>query len=195
MARAAGVVALVIFFTGATAVLAALSFAVHVAGHSMHPTVKQDDRLFVDFLDRGDPVRFDLVNATVPGVGSVVKRVIGLPGDTVWITVNGRRPTVHVIPAGSDRPHVVTSPTWTDQPRGQERPCCDEDGKDASEALRQVVPEDSYWLLGDNWGGSDDSRHYGFVTDEHIRATLNLRVLPVSRVGPVENPVEMVPAE
>jgi signal peptidase I len=57
-----------------------------------------------------------------------------------------------------------------------------------------TVPAGSYWLVGDNWGGSDDSRKLGFVTDEQIHARLNFRVLPLGEFGTVPAEVRLRPA-
>lgn len=172
--------------------VAALAFSVKVRGTSMAPTVAEGDRLLVKFWDRDDIDRFDLVEARV-GVAKtpVVKRVIGLPGDTVSVDFADGLPVVTIIPAGSETELTVVNPTWGDQVGGALAPCCNEDGTAGSEPQPMVVPDDSYWLLGDNWGGSDDSRTYGFVPAERIGGDLGFRLLPLSEFGTVENPATL----
>jgi signal peptidase I len=173
-------------------IVAALTFSVTVKGHSMEPTVHEGDRLLVKFWDRGTIKRFDLVEARV-GVAKtpVVKRVIGLPGDTVSIRFVDGTPVVSLTPAGSTATQYVANPTWASRVGDRIAPCC-EDGGDAGTAPHEVVvPAGKYWLLGDNWGQSDDSRTYGFVPAEDIGGQLNLRLQPLGSFGSIENPVKL----
>ncbi|MDO7867951.1 signal peptidase I [Nocardioides jiangxiensis] len=188
-----GWTALVAFLLALLTIIAALAFSVHVKGHSMEPTVHQGDRLLVQFWKRGDPRRFDLVEAQV-GVAKtpVVKRIVGLPGDTVAVTFAKGEPVVTVTPAGSDTTYVVENPRWTEQVGDRIAPCCNADGTAGTAPTEVVVPADSYWLLGDNWGGSDDSRTYGFVKKADVGGVLNLRIQPLSRFGTVPNPARLV---
>ena len=74
----------------------------------------------------------------------LVKRVIGTPGNTVGIT----RGTVFVNQEPISEPYVQK-----------------ENGQTIG---RRSVPQDHYYLLGDNRAESDDSRHWGFVPEENI---------------------------
>lgn len=172
--------------------LAALAFSVTVKGQSMEPTLTEGDRLLVKFWARDDVQRFDLVEARV-GIARtpVVKRVIGLPGDTVSISFAGDVPTVTVRPAGSDVDQVVVNPTWDGRIGSAVAPCCKDDGTAGTEPRPVVVPDGHYWVLGDNWGHSDDSRAYGFVKASDVGGQLNLRLLPLGEFGSVENPASL----
>jgi signal peptidase I len=83
----------------------------------------------------------------------LVKRVIGMPGDTVICCDADGNLTINGVP--------VTEPYLRDQPSG---------GPEFS----VVVPEDSYWVLGDNRQNSQDSRYHttlpsaGFVHRDFI---------------------------
>ncbi|WP_018156525.1 signal peptidase I [Demetria terragena] len=169
----------------ALAVLVLMTFSVTVVGSSMEPTLRVGDRLFLNALTSGSEVsRFDIVQARLgPDRQQSVKRVIGLPGDRVRIRHENGRTTVEVAPAGAKEWFRVTNPAW--EAARQDRLCCDARGRGASEVASTRVPEGSVWLLGDNLDASDDSRTFGFVPVEEIGATLNLRVLPLSRLGPV----------
>ena len=94
----------------------------------------------------------------------VVKRVIGLPGDVIEID-SGR-----AIRNGEllDEPYVVHS-----------------DGRsfDAVE-----VPDSSYYVLGDNRLVSSDSRHWGFVSDEHIIGRVWYSYWPSDRIEFLHGP-------
>ena len=191
-----GWAALVSFLLALLGIVAALAFSVHVKGHSMEPTVHQGDRLLVQFWKRGDLKRFDLVEARA-GVAKtpVVKRVIGLPGDTVAIRFKDGKPVVTVMPAGSSTAYVVVNPRWAEQVGDRIAPCCNADGTAGTAATEVVVPADSYWLLGDNWGGSDDSRTYGFVKKADVGGVLNVRLQPLGAFGSVPNPARLVAAK
>ena len=73
-----------------------------------------------------------------------VKRVIGLPGDTVRIEGG----TVFVNGVPLDEPYV-------EHPSGET-------------LSARTVPADSYFVLGDNRARSDDSRHWGPVPRDHV---------------------------
>lgn len=173
-------------------IVAALAFSVTVKGHSMEPTVHEGDRLLMKFWDRGTIKRFDLVEARV-GVAKtpVVKRVIGLPGDTVSISFVDGAPVVAVTPSGSEAKKYVVNPTWADQVGDRVAPCCEDDGLAGTTTREVVVPDGEYWLLGDNWGQSDDSRTYGFVPAKDIGGQLNLRLRPLGSFGSIENPAKL----
>jgi signal peptidase I len=175
-------------------IVAALAFSVTVKGHSMEPTVHEGDRLLVKFWDRGTIRRFDLVEARV-GVAKtpVVKRVVGLPGDTVSISFVDGKPVVAVTPAGSAQPQYVVNPAWASQVGDRVAPCCEDDGTAGTEPKSVIVPDGEYWLLGDNWGQSDDSRTYGFVAGKDIGGQLNLRLRPLGAFGSIENPAKLAP--
>lgn len=187
---------LLAFLLALLGVVAALAFSVHVKGHSMEPTLEEGDRLLVEFWKRGDIERFDLVEARVGVAKSpVVKRVIGLPGDTVAVRFVRGKPVVTLTPEGEETAYVVENAHWGEQVGDQVAPCCKADGTAGTEAASVVVPEGSYWLLGDNWGGSDDSRTYGFVKAADIGGRLNLRLQPLDRFGSVPNPARLEPVE
>lgn len=136
-----------------TAVLTLLLFlAVRVAvqnyqvqGPSMTPTLLNTQYILVDKVDYylHAPQRGDVIVFVAPPNPSedYVKRIIGLPGDTVRIDVNGN---VYVDGVHIDEPYVndLTNPygphTW-------------------------IVAPNDYFVLGDNRGDSSDSRAWGFV--------------------------------
>lgn len=185
--------ALVAFLLALLAIVAALAFSVHVKGHSMEPTVHDGDRLLVQFWRRGDVHRFDLVEARVGVAKSpVVKRVVGLPGDTVSVSFADGKPVVRLTPAGSRTAYVVENGRWSEQVGDRTAPCCNPDGTAGTAPTRVVVPAGSYWLLGDNWGGSDDSRTYGFVKKADIGGVLDRRLQPLGSFGRVPNPARLV---
>ncbi|HSV38949.1 MAG TPA: signal peptidase I [Nocardioidaceae bacterium] len=192
MRRFLGWTALLLMLFAILVPVAALTFSVQVQGQSMHPTLAQGDRLFVNFLGRDDIHRFDLVEASFDQTAArAVKRVIGLPGDEISVGFEQGDPVVRIRPADEDTTYAVDNPAWDDQPGSLEVACCDANGVAVGEVAVVTVPAGSYWLVGDNWGGSDDSRKFGFVRKDHIHARLNFRLLPLSDFGSVDNEVSL----
>lgn len=113
-----------------------------------------------------DPARMDLVVLISPVKGQegrvLVKRIIGLPGETVKVSkgsvyVNGRRIT---------EKNSVT--------------------KDKSDLKPLKVPYGSYFVLGDNRSRSLDSRNFGVVSGEDIAGEVLMRIWPVGKSRSVE---------
>ncbi|REF01039.1 signal peptidase I [Thermomonospora umbrina] len=186
---------IVVIVSALVAVAAVTVLAVRVHGHSMEPTLRDDQRLLIDFtVEGGDVRRFDIVQ-TRPDAASppIIKRVIGLPGDAVRIVPrDSRTAEVRVRPAGSDRWHVVRNPAWTNW-NGRGLPCCGPDGRQGRESTPAVVPPGRLWLLGDNAGHSDDSRKYGFTDASLVSGRAWLVVWPLADRGGVAGRVRLEP--
>lgn len=194
---ALGVSALVLFFGAVLVVIAALAFSVKVSGHSMEPTLSEGDRLLVNPFASDDVRRFDIVETTLGDREiPLVKRVIGMPGDRIRADASGAAPVVRVRPAGSEREYVVDNPAWEGRVGAKTQPCCAPDGRTVqgtTPAGWVTVPEDSYWVVGDNWGGSDDSRTFGFAEAGQVEARVSFRLQPLGDLGPLEDRVRLVP--
>lgn len=126
----------------------------------MRPTLDGGERVLVNrFAYRiGDPGSGDLVVASVVGDDGVrldvIKRVVGLPGETV--EVRGCR--------------VLVDDRFVEG-FGQRLPC-----GPSARALR--VPEGHVFLLGDNRGGSYDSRFFGTVPLEDVVGRVDVVLWP-----------------
>lgn len=196
---ALGVLALGVFFVVMLAVIAALAFSVKVSGHSMDPTLAEGDRLLVDVFGKDDVERFDIVESTLGDREiPLVKRVIGLPGDAVQVRGDTDPPVVLVRPRGQDTTYRVDNPAWSGRVGDRIEPCCADDGTSLGrdqEAPWVRVPDDHYWVVGDNWGGSDDSRTFGFVAVSQVRARIGFRIQPFERFGAIPNDVRLVAHE
>lgn len=121
----------------------------HVEGTSMEPGLSTSEYVAVNKIayDFGhSPQRGDVIIFHYPKDPSVdyIKRVIGLPGDTVTLTEK----TVSVNGTQLKEPYI-SSPS---NPQGE----------------KWVVPANSYFVLGDNRPVSDDSRYWGFVPKDDI---------------------------
>ena len=136
---------------------------------SMEETIGVGDRIFGSRLayKKSDPERFDIVIFKFPDDESklYIKRVIGLPGDTVVI-LDGK-----VYINGSSEP--LDDSFCPETPLGNFGP--------------YSVPEDSYFMLGDNRNYSADSRFWEntFVKRDKILGKAVLRYWPLSEIGPV----------
>jgi signal peptidase I len=196
---ALGIAALVVFFAVMLVVIAALAFSVKVSGSSMEPTVSTGDRLLVDPFGKGEIHRFDIIESTLGDREiPVVKRVIGLPGDRIKVRADQDPPVVLVRPEGGDATYVVANPTWAGRVGAKVAACC-ADGGTSLPAGRSpawvTVPDGSYWVVGDNWGGSDDSRTFGFVREGQVKARIVFRLQPFGELGRLPDRARLVPAK
>ena len=142
---------------------------VKVEGTSMMPSLQNDERIFINKfvyrfgisnIDRGDTVVF-----LYPGdpTKSYIKRVIGIPGDTVEI----------------DRGRVIVNSNPIAEPYVAE------DNRDNVSMNPQIVPADKYFVLGDHRSSSNDSRSWGLVPREYIYGKAVFVYWPLENLGAV----------
>ena len=135
----------------------------------MYPTLNNGDLLIASKLDYRlhAPERGDIVimrDPVDPG-REFIKRVIGLPGDRISIK-NGH---VFVNRVELEEPYLragQTAPNWSAP----------------AQAMEEVVPENRYFVLGDNRDHSSDSRMFGSVTRDGIEGRAVVRFWPFSRL-------------
>ena len=133
-----------------------------IPSESMEDTIMTGDRIFGNRLAyiNKDPQRFDIVIFKYPDDETqlFIKRVIGLPGETVEI----RDGKVYI--DGAETP--LDDSFTPEPPQGNWGP--------------EVVPEGSYFMLGDNRNRSKDSRFWTntFVKKEKILGKAVLRYFP-----------------
>jgi signal peptidase I len=139
-----------------------------VQGESMHPTFESADYLIVDELSYHfeKPKRGDVIVFRYPGDPKVfyIKRIIGIPGDTVNIT-EGK-----VSITKSDG----TTFTLNEQYVVNE---------DATYTQSVHVGDDQYFVMGDNRPKSSDSRVWGLLPAKNIMGRAFLRLLPPGEIG------------
>ena len=157
----------------AIAILAALFIVtfvgqrVQVDGHSMEDTLQDRDNLICDKLSYrfSDPERFDIV-VIYPDEQKDkrwIKRIIGLPGETVRIDEEG---------------NIYINGEILDKHYGKE--VIQDPGLAAQEI---TLGEDEYWCMGDNRNHSSDSRVIGPVPRSRILGKAFIRIYPFSKFG------------
>jgi signal peptidase I len=146
---------------------------------SMEPTLQIGDRIVVDKLsyhlhgvDRANIVVFSTPpkeNCAGPPVSDLVKRVIGLPGET--ISLSGGRVVIngHVLPEPWLPPAARTATTAgpSAAPYTLRRP--------------YKIPSGDVYVMGDNRAQSCDSRYWGPIPQSTIVGKVDLRIWPLSR--------------
>lgn len=143
-----------------------------VDGSSMEPTLHHGDNLWVDKLSYtfGDPERFDAVVFYYDKDTTYIKRIIGLPGETVRIDQNG---------------NIFVNDMLLKENYGKERILPSNIGR-ASQTI--LLGEDEYFVLGDNRNNSQDSRmsSVGNVQREDILGKAVFRIYPLRDFGIVD---------
>ncbi len=142
---------------------------VKVEGTSMMPGLTDQERIFInkytyqlgaDAIEREDLVVF---HYPYDPSQSYIKRVIGLPGDTVEIDDG----TVYVNGHKLDEPYVP------------------EEYRDHVGLQKESVPPGKYFVLGDHRSSSNDSRVWGFVDRKAIYGKAVFVYWPLDKIGRV----------
>lgn len=140
-----------------------------VKGHSMEPTLREKEWLFVNKLvylvghpERGDVVILKDPDTRSSGQQYLVKRIVGLPGDKVEI----RSGKLYVNGEAINEPY--TDIKIEDGNRGP-----------------VVVQEGHYFVMGDNrhQSASKDSRSFGPVAETDIRGRADFILWPLRQMG------------
>ena len=138
---------------------------VKVEGTSMAPLLSDQERIFINkFVYRFEPIeRGDVVVFWYPldRSKSFIKRVIGLPGETVEI----RQGAVYIDGKLIPEPYVPAQ------------------YEDLSDFALVRVPKDSYFVMGDHRISSNDSRVFGPVESRYIYGRAVFAYWPVDHFG------------
>lgn len=138
---------------------------VKVEGTSMAPLLSDQERIFINkFVYRFEPIsRGDVVVFWYPldRSKSFIKRVVGLPGETVEIRQGG------LFVNGQAIPEPYVPPQY----------------EDSSDFGPVRVPADSYFVMGDHRISSNDSRVFGSVASRFIYGRAVFAYWPVDHFG------------
>ncbi len=156
---------------------------VTVNGTSMYPTLHDGDYMLLYKLTkkfRGIR-RFDIVVVNTKS-GRLVKRVIGLPGENIRYEVKKNEsgePTEGILYVNGKK---VDEDFFGDDAKSNPLQTCVNNPDICSESGVNV-PENEYYVMGDNRGNSTDSRIIGTVSYDSILGTTNVILYPFSRIG------------
>jgi len=142
--------------------------AFYIPSASMDPTLKVHDRVLVNKLSYHlHPVhRRDIILFKAPEqertaqIKDLVKRVIGLPGDTI----QARDGQVYINDRLLKEPYLPKGTRTEDLPR-------------------KLIPAGHYFMMGDNRGASSDSRVFGPITRSSIIGRAFVKMWPWNRLG------------
>lgn len=138
-----------------------------IPSESMVPRLETDDRVLVNKFayDLRDPSRGDVVvfrtppNAHITGMDDLVKRIVGLPGETI----EGRDGHVYIDGKALDEPYLPVALQST-----------------TFAAVK--IPANSYFMLGDNRQFSNDSTHWGPANRDLFVGPVFVTIWPLDRI-------------
>jgi signal peptidase I len=158
-----------------------------IQGKSMYPTLQDKDIVFIDLLSpkfsdyrRGDIVVLHPPHEFSSSGNNFIKRIIGLPGETVGLEdgkvyiYNSNYPKGVVLKENAYLASDVNTYTTTSG------------GKD--KFVYPKLEANEYFVLGDNRGGSSDSRVFGKISKSAIVGRDIYRSQPSDRIGGFELP-------
>lgn len=133
---------------------------VRVDGDSMKNTLKNGDILLLYKLSSID--RFDIIVLDEEKDNEkIIKRVIGLPGETVAI----KKGKIYINDKVIDDEYAYGETT---------------------DYNKVTLKDDEYFILGDNRLISKDSRYFGPIKDNEIKGKIVFRLFPFTKIGTVQ---------
>ena len=133
---------------------------VRVDGNSMKNTLKNGDILLLYKLSSID--RFDIIVLDEEKDNEkIIKRVIGLPGETVAI----KKGKIYINDKVIDDEYAYG---------------------ETSDYNKVTLRDDEYFILGDNRLISKDSRYFGPIKDNEIKGKIVFRLFPFTKIGTVQ---------
>lgn len=146
-----------------------------VSGNSMYSNFKDKEYIITNIISLrfNDPKQGDVIvfrSPTDPN-RDFIKRVIGLPGDKIYLSdgfvyVNDKKINEDYLDEG-----IKTY-----------------GGAFLQEGEEKIVPEEYFFVMGDNRNDSSDSRQWGFLSRENIKGVSILVYWPINDIHIIRNP-------
>lgn len=158
------------FFTYASIIIVVILVIKYVAsfqqvvGPSMEPNYKSGDLLFLDKISYKftKPKIFDVVVIANDDTKYMIKRIIGLPGDDLEYKNN----KLYINGKFVEEKFNITGKT---------------DDFSLKDFEYEKIPDNYYFVLGDNRENSLDSRSYGLISIKDIIGKVRFRIWPIVR--------------
>ena len=189
----------------------------YIPSSSMEETLQINDRLIIEKISYRlhDPERRDIVVFYAPPTAAIcsgslsapppkdafIKRIIGLPGDTVEF----KNAQVFVNGQALDEPYIVQE---SNNPAASETLVPvesvlvpnlatpdDQTQRFVNQPVKVTIPQSSYLVMGDNRNNSCDSRYWGFVPRENLIGKTFVRFWPFYRMGMLTTPATSGPMD
>ena len=137
-----------------------------VVGSSMSPTLKDEEVLILNKFQYRffDIKRGDIVSLDYEDTKYLIKRIIGLPGETVKIVNN----QLYINDKIYEEEYLANDLNYDDF--------------SLTDLGYSKIPEDMYLVLGDNRENSLDSREIGLIKKEDINGKISLRFWPLNKI-------------
>lgn len=146
-----------------------------VSGASMEPSFSNGNYLLIDEVTYRfrEPIRGETIVFRYPGDNTsfFIKRIIGLPGETVQVKEN-------IVSVTSPATGVATS---------IHEEYLNPETKTAGDKTI-TLGADEYFVMGDNRGNSFDSRNWGPLHKQNIIGLARLRIFPFQEFGSIDIP-------
>ena len=137
---------------------------VQVDGASMYPTLEDKEILILKKYDHSFK-RFDVIVFDYKG-SRLIKRIVGLPGETIEYKNNKLYVDGEQVAENFDRN-------------------ADTEDFKLEDIGYDVIPEGKYFVMGDNRTNSTDSRIIGLVDEDQIKGSTNLSIFPFDKMGTI----------
>ena len=138
-----------------------------VVGSSMSPTLSDGEVLILNKFNYRifDVKRGDIISLDYEDTKYLIKRIIGLPGETVEIK-NNQLYINNTLYEEDYLPDDLVYPDFS-----------------LSDLGYSVIPDDMYLVLGDNREDSLDSREIGLIKKEEINGKIIFRLWPINKIS------------
>lgn len=134
-----------------------------VVGPSMEPTLHESNIVLINkiYPEIGNIERFDIVTVKNKDTKYFIKRIIGMPGDKVYI----KDSKLYINGALTEEDYIDSNLTYEDFT--------------LYDVGFDVIPDGKFLVLGDNRVNSLDSRNFGLIDEKEVTGKVILRVWPL----------------